>query len=150
MTALHRRVRELARRNTPFTIPVIVETVRRVSAGFLRVTIGGEALDRYTDRYPADAFKLMFPPDGRGTIDPPERGADGLPHWPEGTTQPVLRAFTVRAYDPGRLRLEFDIADHPHGVTMSWLRAGPEGSSIMLAGSSRSAPGSTRTPSSVT
>jgi NADPH-dependent ferric siderophore reductase len=140
MPGIRHRLHELARRNRPFTVPVRVDAVERISAGFVRVTVSGEELSRYDDpdeRHPADAFKVFFPPDGARQIDYPQRGPDGLPYWPDGTTQPVLRAFTVRSYDPERRALQFDIADHSTGHAMSWLRSGPAGTAVALSGMRR-------------
>lgn len=137
MSSVRRWLRELARRNQPFTVPVGVESVDRISAGFLRVTVRCERLDAYTERHPADAFKLLFPPAEDAGVDLPLRGDDRIPYWPDGTTQPVLRAFTVRCYDETTGRLAFDVADHESGYAMSWLRSGPVGSTVALSGMRR-------------
>lgn len=139
---LRHQLRELARINVAFTVPVTVESVRRLSPGFSRIAVAGDGLAQYTRREPADAFKLMFPPDGSRRIDYPRRGEDNIPYWPEGTTQPLLRAFTVRTFDPDRSRLEFDVALHASGMFVDWLRAGPVGCQVALSGMRREfAPG---------
>ncbi|GAB3423980.1 siderophore-interacting protein [Flindersiella endophytica] len=137
MPGIRHHLRELARRNQAFTVPVRVDAVERVSAGFVRVTVSGEELSRYEERHPADAFKVFFPPEGARRIDYPQRGPNGLPYWPDGTTQPVLRAFTVRDYSPVKQALTFDIADHADGHAMSWLRSDPTGTAIALSGMRR-------------
>jgi NADPH-dependent ferric siderophore reductase len=132
----------MARTNVAFTVPVTVESVRRLSPGFSRIAVTGDGLGQYTRQEPADAFKLMFPPDGSRRIDYPRRGPDNIPYWPEGTTQPLLRAFTVRAFDRARSRLEFDVALHASGMFVDWLRAGPVGCEVALSGMRREfAPG---------
>lgn len=137
MPGIRHRLRELARRNHAFTVPVRVDAVERISQGFVRVTVSGEELSQYDERHPADAFKVFFPPEGTRRIDYPKRGPNGLPYWPDGTTQPVLRAFTVRTYDPGTLTLRFDIADHSTGHAMSWLGSEPAGTAVALSGMRR-------------
>ena len=134
LTSLRAEIRRLAREGAPaFTCPVAVQSVREVSASYARVTVGGAGLAAYRDVLPADAFKLMLPPGGHGTVDFPARGEDGLPYWPEGTRQPVLRAFTVRHFDPARLLLEFDVLRH-EGLASAWSRAAHPGDTIGLAG----------------
>lgn len=137
MPGIRHRLRERARQNRPFTVAVRVDAIERISAGFVRVTVSGEELSAYDERHPADAFKVFFPPEGTRRIDYPRRGPDGLPYWPDGTTQPVLRAFTVRSYDAGRRELRFDIADHATGHAMSWLRSEPAGTVVALSGMRR-------------
>lgn len=134
MTALRTEIRRLAREGAPpFNCSVAVESVREVSASYVRVAVHGAGLEAYRDVLPADAFKAMLPPPGHATVDFPARGADGLPYWPEGTRQPVLRAFTVRRFDPARLLVEFDVLSHD-GVASAWLRRVEPGDVIGLAG----------------
>ena len=113
---------------------VTVESVEPVSPGFRRVTVQGPGLANYHTVLPADAFKLMLSPDGRGTATFPEIGADGLPSWPAGTPQPIFRAYTVRTFDPAARRLTFDVAIHGEGPAMAWLRRARRGDTVGLAG----------------
>lgn len=138
MTSIRQEIRRLTLNGpAPFTAQVTVESVRSLSEGFRRVTVRGADLSAYTDIRPADAFKIMIPPDGRGTVDFPRRGDDGLPYWPEGTRRPLLRAFTVRTFDPPARRLQFDVAVHGTGLTRTWLEAVRPGAVIGLSGMRR-------------
>lgn len=143
MTSIRQEIRRLTLNGpAPFTAQVTVESVRSVSEGFRRVTVQGADLAAYTDIHPADAFKIMIPPDGRGPVDFPQRGGDGLPYWPDGARPPLLRAFTVRTYEPARRRLRFDVAVHGAGLTRTWLEAVRPGDVIGLSGMRREfAPG---------
>ncbi|GAA5063268.1 siderophore-interacting protein [Nocardia callitridis] len=137
MPGIRQKIRALSTANRPFSITVRVESVRQLTPGFRRVTVSSDEFGEYADPAPADAFKLLIPPDGHGRVDFPQRGEDGLPFWPEGAVQPVLRAFTVRAYDAAARRLEFDVAEHATGVAMDWVAATAPGSLIGLAGMRR-------------
>jgi len=138
MTSIRQEIRRLTMNGpAPFTAQVTVESVRSLSEGFRRVTVHGADLAAYTGIHPADAFKIMIPPDGRGAVDFPHRGDDGLPYWPDGARRPVLRAFTVRAFDPARRRLDFDVAVHGAGVTRTWLENACPGDVIGLSGMRR-------------
>lgn len=134
MTAIKTEIRRLVREGAPpFNCEVTVDAVTPVSAAFVRVGVHGDGLAAYRDVLPADAFKVMLPPDGHGRVDFPQRGADGLPYWPEGTRQPLLRAFTVRHFDASARRLEFDVLQH-EGLTQQWLDAVRAGDVIGLGG----------------
>jgi len=100
MTPLRQRIRELAAKNVAFTVPVAMRSITRISATFVRVAVTGEELEQYVDPRLADAFNLMLPPRGSNRFDLPFRGEDRLPYWPEGAIRPVLRAATVRAFEP--------------------------------------------------
>lgn len=108
------------------------EQVRQLSDSFLRVTVHGEGLAGYDDLRPADAFKLLLPPTGEHDFIDPQLGEDGLLYGLEGR-RPVLRAFTVRDFDPDALRLTFDVLIHP-GHTLSWLRDAVPGDPVGVAG----------------
>jgi NADPH-dependent ferric siderophore reductase len=138
MAAIRTEIRNLTKNGAPpFNCAVTVESVAAVSPGFRRVAVRGDGLADYAQVRPADAFKIMVPPDGAGTVDFPQRGADGIPYWPEGTRQPVLRAFTVRHFDASARRLEFDAMAHDGGVAMAWLGNARPGDVIGLGGMRR-------------
>lgn len=101
MTSIRREIRRITNEGPrPFGCPVTVVAVRELTPGFSRVTVEGAGLSDYREPRPADAFKLLLPPDGAGAVDFPERGADGLPYWPAGTQRPALRAFTYAGSTP--------------------------------------------------
>lgn len=136
MTAIRREIHRLTAATAPVSCPVTLTSVREASEGFLRVVVSGGGLADYRDPLPADAFKILLPPDGAGTVDFPQRGEDGLPYWPEGARQPALRAFTVRHFDPVGSRIEFDVFRHP-GLAMSWLCSAQAGDVVGLGGMRR-------------
>lgn len=121
----------------PFSASVAVEAVWPISHGFRRIAMHGADLDAYTEIWPADAFKLMLPPDGGRRVDFPSRDGQGMPYWPEGTKQPLLRAYTVRSFDAARQRIEFDVALHGQGVAMAWLNSVQPGDGLGISGMRR-------------
>jgi NADPH-dependent ferric siderophore reductase len=99
-----------------------------------RVVLGGDALagfdaGRFTDHY----VKLLFPPDGAPYQAPfdPETIKATLPReqWPR------TRTYTVRAWDPDRLRLTIDFVVHGDtGVAGPWAARAQPGDQLQLLG----------------
>ncbi|SIR75368.1 siderophore-interacting protein [Williamsia sterculiae] len=127
--AIRRRAQRTELRTARTTV---VDTVI-LTRDFTRLTLRTDDLGDYHPE-PADAFKLMLPIDDGARTDHPRRGDDGLPRWPEGATQPVLRALTVRHFDPARGLLTVDVARHQTGPLMSWLATVRPGDAVDLAG----------------
>ncbi|SDS51751.1 siderophore-interacting protein [Microlunatus soli] len=135
MGSIREGLRALARSaDAQILCEVEFEGVRERSPHFVRASIRGAGLAGYRTRLPADAFKLMLPAAGSGSVTLPTRGADGLPSWPDGVEPPVARAFTVREYDADASRIVFDVAIHPNGLAMTWLRHAVPGDVVGLAG----------------
>ncbi|MFI1460343.1 siderophore-interacting protein [Nocardia carnea] len=116
------------------SLELSVGGIDALTPGFTRVVLEGAALDEYRDPHPADAFKLMLPPARSSAVATPTRSESGLPEWPADTVQPVLRAFTVRGFDPAARRLTMDVARHDHGVGIDWLAAARPGDPVSLSG----------------
>ncbi|MGW0180817.1 siderophore-interacting protein [Nocardia sp. NPDC003345] len=126
-------IRQRAQGDRLLSLRVRVAGVEQLSPGFTRVVLEGSELSEYRDPRPADAFKIMLPPDPETAVETPVRGANGLPEWPGGV-QPLLRAFTVRTFDPATNRLTMDVAEHDAGLSLTWLRAVRPGEAVWLAG----------------
>lgn len=116
------------------SLELFVAGIEPLTPGYTRVVLEGPDLGEYRDPHPADAFKLMLPPSQNPTVATPVRGESGLPEWPADTVPPVLRAFTVRAFDPVARRLTMDVARHDHGVGIDWLAAARPGDPVSLSG----------------
>ena len=114
--------------------PVTVQRVEALTPHFSRVTMQGDGLAAYRTIRPADAFKLMIPPDGVGSVRMPKMSPDGLPVWPQDRPMPLMRAFTVRTFDPTTRRLTFDVAVHGAGPAMTWLERTRPGDTVVLLG----------------
>ncbi|EJA9192401.1 NADPH-dependent ferric chelate reductase, partial [Escherichia coli] len=90
--------------------------VERISAGFQRIVLGGEALDGFTSRGFDDHSKLFFPqPDAH--FVPPTVTEEGIV-WPEGP-RPPSRDYTP-LYDELRHELAIDFFIHEDGVASCW------------------------------
>ncbi|MEV0285304.1 MULTISPECIES: siderophore-interacting protein [unclassified Kribbella] len=112
-TTMRGEIRRLTRSGDSRVIcPVTVQRVEALTPHFSRVTVQGDGLAAYRTILPADAFKLMIPPDGVGSVRMPKMSPDGLPVWPQDRPMPLMRAFTVRTFDPETRRLTFDVAVH--------------------------------------
>lgn len=137
-TTIRSEIRRLTRSGDPRVIcPVTVESVAELTPRFARVVVRGDGLAAYRTLRPADAFELMIPADGIGSVRMPKLGPYGVPVWPAGRPAPLTRAFTVRAFDPATLRLTFDVALHGEGPVMSWLDRTRPGDSVVQLGTRR-------------
>lgn len=90
-----------------------VRTVRRLSPGFVRLTLTGPDLDEFGDAGLDQRIKLVFPRAGADLADFP-RGDGWYAAWrtlPEHRRHP-FRTFTVRAVRPDRAELDVDVAVH--------------------------------------
>jgi NADPH-dependent ferric siderophore reductase len=136
METIKSTIRSLAAERPLLSPTVTVTAVDDLSPGYVRVSLRGDDLGGYSDPHPADGFKLMFPDpaSGRpaGTPEAPVRGDDGLPTW--GGGQPVLRALTVRSFDPVTRTLTADVARHDRGVLAQWLAVVRPGDRVMFSG----------------
>ena len=117
--------------------PVTVERVDALTPHFSRVTVQGDGLAAYRTIQPADAFKLMIPAGGTGSVRMPKVGPNGAPVWPQDRPAPLTRGFTVRTFDPATRRLAFDVAIHGGGPAMTWLENTRPGDSLVLLGMRR-------------
>jgi NADPH-dependent ferric siderophore reductase len=107
-----------------------VRGTRRVGAGLIRVTLGGDGHAGFESHSPDEHVKLIFP-DGDGTLRlPVENGA--MLDWPRPF--PVSREYTVRRYDAEAGELDLDIALHPGGLGSDWAEAVEPGERIRVAG----------------
>ncbi|WP_197319892.1 siderophore-interacting protein [Saccharomonospora sp. NB11] len=107
-----------------------VVRTRRLGAGLVRVTLGGEGTEGFEAHAPDEHIKLIFP-DADGRLRLPE--PDGLMlRWPRPS--PTAREYTVRAYDPVTGELDIDIALHPGGLASEWARSVRPGEQVHVAG----------------
>ncbi|MDX2970998.1 siderophore-interacting protein [Kribbella solani] len=134
-TTIRGEIRRLTRSGDSRVIcPVRVEAVEPLTAHFSRVTVQGDGLAAYRTIRPADAFKLVIPPTGTGSVRMPKIAPTGAPVWPQGRPAPLMRAFTVRAFDPSTRRLSFDVAHHGTGPAITWLNHTRPGDTLVLFG----------------
>jgi len=115
-------------------MPVTVLSARRLTPTMVRVTFGGIELERFRASEFTDSYvKLTFP---RAGIEYPEplnlsriQASFAQEEWP------VVRTYTVRAWDQSRHELTIDFVVHgDHGVAGPWAAAAQPGDRIFLTG----------------
>lgn len=122
---------------------VEVRRVEPLTPRYVRITVGGEALEGFQTLGAQDHFKLMLPNAGQAEPVIPAMTPEG-PRYPEDAIRPVMRDYTPLAFDPQANELAFDVVLHERGVASDWARqaepgqivgtAGPRGSRIVEYG----------------
>jgi NADPH-dependent ferric siderophore reductase len=110
-----------------------VAATRRVSPGFVRVTLTGAALSGFVSAGPTDHCKLFFPDSFTGTITAPTI-VDGSMQRPTSGTM-IVRDYTPREFRPGESpELDFDFYIHGDGPASAWAAAASAGDPLVVAG----------------
>lgn len=104
--------------------------VERISAGFQRIVLGGEALDGFTSRGFDDHTKVFFPKPGT-PFTPPQVTDEGIV-WGDGP-RPASRDYTP-LYDESRHELAIDFFIHEGGVASEWAMNAQVGDSLTIGG----------------
>ncbi|URO01544.1 siderophore-interacting protein [Leclercia adecarboxylata] len=104
--------------------------VERVSAGFQRIVLGGEALEGFSSRGFDDHSKVFFPEPGT-TFVPPEVTDEGV-NW-GGGVRPQARDYTP-LYDAARHELALDFFIHDGGVASQWAVEAKPGDKLSIGG----------------
>ena len=133
---------------TERTAPIELEVLatRRVSPSFVRVTVGGGEIDRFTPRGYDQWFRLFLPPEGADEVRLPDRdgylGYAQLLRTPKAV-RPTMRNYTVREFraataDRGaELDIDFVLHESPEtgeleGVAAAWAAGCRAGDRIGL------------------
>ncbi|UNZ20111.1 siderophore-interacting protein [Streptomyces sp. 891-h] len=134
--------------SAPSTVPfeffdLHVVRTRRLGPTMLRITFGGEGLDRFASGGRDQRFKLFLPQPGQTTpVVPTEAGEDWFAQWRamDENIRGIMRSYTVRALRRGGRygaddELDVDFALHGEtGPASRWaLRAMP-GDRVTLLG----------------
>ncbi len=104
--------------------------VERVSAGFQRIVLGGEALEGFSSRGFDDHSKVFFPEPGT-TFVPPVVTDEGV-NWGDGV-RPQARDYTP-LYDAARHELALDFFIHDGGVASQWAVEAKPGDTLSIGG----------------
>lgn len=104
--------------------------VERISAGFQRIVLGGEALEGFTSRGFDDHTKVFFPQPG-ATFVPPVVTEEGI-DWGEGV-RPQARDYTP-LYDEARHELALDFFVHDGGLASNWAVQAKVGDKLTIGG----------------
>ncbi len=117
-------------RNTLRFRQLDVLRVERISAGFQRIVLGGEALEGFTSQGFDDHSKLFFPQPGSVFV-PPQVTDEGI-LWGEGP-RPASRDYTP-LYDASRHELAIDFFIHEGGVASDWAMHARAGDTLTIGG----------------
>jgi len=102
----------------------------RVSAGFQRIVLGGEALEGFSSRGFDDHTKVFFPEPGT-TFVPPVVTEEGI-DWGEGV-RPQTRDYTP-LFDAERNELVLDFFIHDGGIASRWALGAKPGDTLTIGG----------------
>ncbi|MGJ0203711.1 SIP domain-containing protein [Leucobacter sp. gxy201] len=114
-----------------------VERAERISPHFVRVTLGGEALEHWRHLGFDQWFRLALPVSSATTLDGlgdrfDMRGYLRYLALPKAT-KPVIRNYTVREFRPEALELDIDFVVHgTAGVAGPWAASMPVGATVGL------------------
>jgi NADPH-dependent ferric siderophore reductase len=114
-----------------------VSATRRLSPGFVRVSLTGDDLTGFVSAGPTDHSKLFFPDPETGTITAPAV-VDGAMRRPEAGTI-IMRDYTPRAFRPGSAgqlpEVDFDFFIHGDSAPAStWADQAKVGDPLVVGG----------------
>lgn len=104
--------------------------VGRVSSGFQRIVLGGDALEGFSSKGFDDHCKVFFPESGAKFV-PPVVTDEGI-DWGDGV-RPQARDYTP-LYDEARHELALDFFIHDGGVASRWAVEAKEGDKLTIGG----------------
>jgi len=104
----------------PHVLMLDVTGSERISPNVVRVTLGGEGLERFTPLGFDQWFRLFLPRPGQDTLKLPTR-TSGLWYAQYLATakpkRPFVRNYTVRGFRPGALDIDFVVHVEPDGAS---------------------------------
>ena len=107
-----------------------VMRTERVSAGFQRIVLGGEALEGFSSRGFDDHTKVFFPAPGTPFV-PPVVTDEGI-DWGDGV-RPQARDYTP-LYDDEKHELALDFFVHDGGIASNWAVEAKVGDKLTIGG----------------
>ena len=121
----------------PFKRPpprvVEVRRVTRLTPRMVRITLGGEQMEGFESRGPAEHVRVYMPDSETGELVLPVTGPEGNA-FPEDRPRPASRAYTPRRWDPENGELDVDIVLHDHGPGAAWAVSVKEGDTAVISG----------------
>ena len=112
---------------------VDVRRVERITPRMVRITFGGQQMEGFTSRGPAEHFRIFLPDPQSGELPMPVEGPEGMT-FPEDKPRPVSRAYTPRHWRPEARELVVDIALHEHGPGAAWASRVKAGDTAVISG----------------
>ncbi|MBF0673100.1 MAG: siderophore-interacting protein [Salinibacterium sp.] len=123
-----------------------VDSVARLGASFVRVTLTGSDLRGFTSTGPADHVKAFFPDPVTGELAVPTMTAEGMKRPEHGSV--IARDYTPRTFRPATedspAQLELDFVIHGTDAPAStWANAAAPGDTLVVGGPRGSHPAPT-------
>src|ERR1700722_2772978 len=112
------------RRARPAPLDVEVVRVEQQRGGFVRVVLGGSALEAFVWPGPGSHLKF-FPP-----VDEELSLAEGAG---EPAPRPASRTYTPRSFDPARGELSIDFLLHGDGLCSKWAATAQPGDHVKVS-----------------
>lgn len=112
------------RRVRPAPLDVEVIRVEKQSGGFVRVVLGGGALEAFV--WPGAGSHLKFFPPVTEGISSEERGGEAAP-------RPPSRTYTPRSFDSARGELAIDFLLHGDGLCSKWAATAKPGDHVKVS-----------------
>jgi NADPH-dependent ferric siderophore reductase len=110
-----------------------VTAKRKLSPGFVRITVSGDDLTGFVSSGPTDHSKLFFPDSATGVISAPQL-VDGAMQRPQDGTI-IVRDYTPREFRDGTIpELDFDFYLHGDGPASAWAAAAEVGDPLVVGG----------------
>ena len=120
-------------RHEPAVRRLNVAAIRKLSPGFVRITLTGDDLVGFVSSGPAEHCKLFLPDPATGTISAPTL-VDGAMQRPERGSM-IVRDYTPREFRGGESpELDFDFYLHGDGPASAWAAAAAVGDPLVVAG----------------
>lgn len=106
----------------------VARTIRRLSPGMIRVTLGGADMADFPTTAVGDEYvRLFFPDVPHDTVRLPRAEGRGW-SYAEGTRESDMRTYTIRNHRKGEIDIDF--VDHPGGVASTWANSVQPGNEI--------------------
>ena len=109
-----------------------VRRVERMSPGFVRVTLGGPDLEGFTSLSFDDHLKIFLTENTLIANAPP--ASAGGHEASAQNDQAIMRDFTPRSFDPGKLELTLEFALHGEGAATAWAAQAAPGQRLSIGG----------------
>jgi NADPH-dependent ferric siderophore reductase len=112
------------RRARPAPLDVEVVRVEQQSGGFVRVVLGGSALEAFV--WPGPGSHLKFFPPVAEELSRLESAGEPAP-------RPASRTYTPRSFDPARGELSIDFLLHGDGLCSRWAATAQPGDQVRVS-----------------
>ncbi|MEX2598867.1 MAG: siderophore-interacting protein [Dehalococcoidia bacterium] len=130
-TPLRQTSGAVKKRPSPRTVDVL--RVTRVTPSMVRIKLGGEQMEGFATKGPAEHIRVYLPHAETGELVLPVPGPDGYA-FPEDRERPKSRAYTPRRWDPEKRELDIDILLHGDGPGSAWASNVQEGDVAVISG----------------